>query len=94
MLVSVLSQHVKAVHENSKRDSCNFCEYKSGQKSHIKAHVEAIHEQNYYICDLCGFQSKLKNQPKMHTNAKLTGTGVFVYCYHCQPCYLMFHMHI
>ena len=39
----VLSQHVKAVHLNNKRDnrySCNFCEYKAGQKSHIKAHVE------------------------------------------------------
>jgi hypothetical protein len=80
------------------RYQCGYCDYRASQKSHLKTHVDAIHQQVcfeclatnnslvsfqlMFCCDMCPYQTKWKSRLKSHTKAKHMGT--FISCDHCE----------
>jgi len=84
----VLSQHMKLMHkvkDGAGTDvtmfKCNYCDYQSLQKSHMRCHERAIHKQVLLTCELCGYQSKWKSRLNSHIKAK--HLSLFIHCDHC-----------
>ena len=84
----VLTQHRRAIHkdfgdkEADVKYKCNYCDYQATQKSHLKSHAAALHQQLVFCCDMCDFQSKWKSRMMAHTRAK--HMGIFLFCDHCE----------
>lgn len=84
----VLTQHKRAIHkdfgdkEADVRYKCNYCDYQATQRSHLKCHMAALHQQLVFCCDMCDFQSKWKSRMMAHTRAK--HMGIFLFCDHCE----------
>ena len=84
----VLTQHRRAIHKDfgdkvaDVRYKCNYCDYQATQKSHLKCHMAALHQQLVFCCDMCDFQSKWKSRMMAHTRAK--HMGIFLFCDHCE----------
>ena len=84
----VLTQHKRAIHkdfgdrEADVRYKCNYCDYQATQRSHLKCHMAALHQQMVFCCDMCDFQSKWKSRMMAHTRAK--HMGIFLFCDHCE----------
>jgi len=84
----VLSQHRRAMHkdlgdkEADVRYKCNYCDYQATQRSHLKSHMAALHQQLVFCCDMCDFQSRWKSRMMAHTRAK--HMGIFLFCDHCE----------
>jgi len=84
----VLTQHRRAMHkdfgdkEADIRYKCNYCDYQATQRSHLKSHMAALHQQLVFCCDMCDFQSKWKSRMMAHTRAK--HMGIFLFCDHCE----------
>ena len=84
----VLGQHRRAMHkdfgdkEADIRYKCNYCDYQATQRSHLKSHMAALHQQLVFCCDMCDFQSRWKSRMMAHTRAK--HMGIFLFCDHCE----------
>ena len=49
---------------------CDKCEKKFTNKSHLKRHIQSIHEGMMFQCNLCDFQSKRQDYLKTHQQSK------------------------
>ena len=82
-----LIRHVKYVHEGVQY-SCDQCDYKETQKSHLQQRVKSFHEKVKYSCELCEYEATQKLTLKIHVESLhegvrysckrgRTGSGVF-----------------
>ena len=84
----VLGQHRRRMHNDlgdigpKVRLKCDYCDYQANQNSHLRSHINALHQQIVFCCEMCSYQSKWKSSMLAHTRAK--HMGLFIYCDHCK----------
>ena len=61
--------------------SCDQCEYKATQRSHLLTHIKSIHEGIKYPCEQCNFKATQKHH--LLTHIKLKHEGVKYPCDQC-----------
>ena len=42
------------VHEGKKPFQCITCDYSTSQKEHLETHIESVHQENKFNCQICG----------------------------------------
>ena len=61
--------------------ACNQCEYLATHPSHLKAHIQAIHEGVKYACNQCEYKATHQSHLKIHIQSKHEGVK-----YACEQC--------
>ena len=70
------------VHNNDDgKFSCQDCDYKTNQSSHLKQHVEGIHEGVCYKCEQCDYKGTTRSDLKRHVENR--HNGIFYSCDQC-----------
>ena len=63
---------------NEGKYKCRQCDYEASRSSHLRTHVEAIHEGVRYPCNKCDFKATTKSILKTHKHKESKHEGV---CY-------------
>ncbi|XP_044762946.1 zinc finger Y-chromosomal protein-like [Coccinella septempunctata] len=63
---TVLEQHVKKMHPKEKSNTCNLCNYLTGQENLMKLHQAEAHSN--YKCDLCDHVTDTESHLRYHVN--------------------------
>ena len=72
------------VREKEKKINCNQCEKQYAEKSDMKRHILAVHEDIKYPCDHCKYQASRQGDLKRHIQSVHNGIK-----YPCGQCELL-----
>ena len=63
-----LESHINGVHLHKKPHQCDFCDFCSAYRGHVKDHIRASHEAVKYPCPypMCNHQSSYKGNLDKH----------------------------
>ncbi|XP_035713062.1 gastrula zinc finger protein XlCGF7.1-like [Folsomia candida] len=81
-----LSTHMKNYHENRKtQNQCHICDKRLTTRRQLKTHLDLQHstmQRPSYSCDICGFETKYRNNFNSHVKRVHEGVKKFQ-CYFC-----------
>jgi len=71
---------------NERKYSCNFCDYQTKKRQHLKKHQESIHEGIKHPCDQCDYKATAQSSLKRHKQTKHEGIKYSYNLYPCDQC--------
>ena len=75
-----MTRHYKTIHQ-TKRYSCDQCDYKSSRNDHLNEHIKTKHEGKRYPCSQCDYQATQTTRLKQHVQSVHEGKR-----YLCSQC--------
>ena len=73
-LAAMIKKHHEMVHLKLKKYHCDQCDYSGSQTAHLSTHKKLKHDAKCitYLCDECGYKTKLKGSLKGHCLTQFT----------------------
>ena len=80
-----LKSHIKTIHQELEKASCEFCQKTFNHKSNMRQHLREKHDiMEVFNCDFCTKAFETSTELKLHCESKHFGKGKAHKCEYCE----------